>query len=189
MIDIVLGGRRIGRAVAVDVGRIHYDLTRWVGTPGAAAAAGYAIAPADGELRAGDQVAVIGAAGPMGLMHVIRTVTSALPGLTLTAVDIDDARLAHLAAIAGPLAAARRIPAVFLNGRDHPDRSPGSATSRSWCRRRRSSPRPWTWRGRGARINIFAGFAAGTRAALDLDAVLAQGRLPLRHQRLRDRRT
>jgi hypothetical protein len=29
--------------------------------------------------------------------------------------------------------------------------------------------------GDGARINIFAGFAAGTRAAIDLDAVLAKG--------------
>ncbi|HEY5496270.1 MAG TPA: alcohol dehydrogenase catalytic domain-containing protein, partial [Candidatus Limnocylindrales bacterium] len=107
VIDIVLGGDRIGRPVAVDVGRIHYDLTRWVGTPGGSAADGYAIAPADGELREGDRVAVIGAAGPMGFMHVVRTASSALPGLSLTAVDIDDARLAHLADVAGPLAASR----------------------------------------------------------------------------------
>jgi len=51
VIDVVLGGGRIGRPVSIDVGRIHYDLTRWVGTAGSAAAAGYAIAPSTGELR------------------------------------------------------------------------------------------------------------------------------------------
>ncbi len=174
VIDIVLGGGRIGRAVAVDVGRIHYDLTRWVGTTGAAAAAGYAIAPADGELRAGDQVAVIGAAGPMGFMHVIRTVTSTLPGLTLTGVDIDDARLAHLAAIAGPLAAAGRIPAVFLNGRTTPPQ-PGFSYVAVMVPAPPLVAQAVDLAGNRARINIFAGFAAGTVAALDMDAVLTKG--------------
>ena len=63
-------GRRIGRPVAVDVGRVHYDLTRWVGTTGDSRRGRLRLAPADGELRAGDRVAVIGAAGPMGFMHV-----------------------------------------------------------------------------------------------------------------------
>ena len=174
VIDIVLGGGRIGRSVAVDVGRIHYDLTRWVGTPGDDAADGYAIAPPDGELRAGDHVAVIGAAGPMGFMHVIRTASSGLPGLSLTAVDIDDARLAHLAGIAGPLSASRGIPAVFLNSRM-------SAVEPGFSYVAVMVPAPplvaeaVQLAGDGCRINIFAGFAAGTRADLDLDAVLAKG--------------
>jgi threonine dehydrogenase-like Zn-dependent dehydrogenase len=174
VIDIVLGGRRIGRDVAVDVGRIHYDLTRWVGTTGGAAVDGYAIAPADGELRAGDRVAVIGAAGPMGFMHVIRTVTSTLPGLTLTAVDIDDARLAHLAGIAGPLAASRRIPALFLNGRTTPP-EPGFSYVAVMVPAPPLVAQAVDLAGNAGRINVFAGFAAGTRAALDLDAVLAKG--------------
>ena len=32
VIDLVLGGERLARPVEVDVGRIHYDLTRWLGT-------------------------------------------------------------------------------------------------------------------------------------------------------------
>ena len=174
VIDIVLGGGRIGRAVAVDVGRIHYDLTRWVGTTGVAAADGYAIAPADGELRAGDRVAVIGAAGPMGFMHVIRTVTSTLPGLTLTAVDIDDARLAHLAGIAGPRAASRGIPAVFLNSRRTPP-EPGFSYVAVMVPAPPLVAQAVDLAGHRGRINIFAGFAAGALAALDLDAVLAKG--------------
>ena len=174
VLDVVLGGRRIGRPVAVDVGRIHYDLTRWVGTPGAAAADGYAIAPADGELRAGDRVAVIGAAGPMGFMHAIRTSSSSLPGLSLTAIDIDDARLAHLADIAGPLADAHGIPAAFINSRTTRPEAGFSYVAVM-------VPAPplvaeaVEMAGDRCRINIFAGFAAGTRAALDLDAVVSKG--------------
>ncbi len=174
VIDIVLGGDRIGRPVAVDVGRIHYDLTRWVGTPGGSAADGYAIAPADGELRAGDRVAVIGAAGPMGFMHVVRTASSSLPGLSLTAVDIDDARLAHLADVAGPLAASRGIPAAFLN-------SQTTQLDGGFSYVAVMVPAPplvaqaVELAAAGARINVFAGFAAGTRAAIELDAVLAKG--------------
>jgi threonine dehydrogenase-like Zn-dependent dehydrogenase len=169
----VLGGDRIGRPVAVDVGRIHYDLTRWVGTPGGSAADGYAIAPADGELRKGDRVAVIGAAGPMGFMHVVRTASSALPGLSLTAVDIDDARLAHLADVAGPLAASRGIPAAFLNSRTA-QLDGGFSYVAVMVPAPPLVAQAVELAAAGARINVFAGFAAGTRAAIDLDTVLAK---------------
>lgn len=174
VLDIVLGGRRIGRPVAVDVGRIHYDLTRLVGTTGSAAADGYASGPADGELRAGDRVAVIGAAGPMGFMHVIRTASSPLPGLSLTAVDIDDARLEHLASIAGPLAASHEIPATFLNSRTARP-APGFSYVALMVPAPPLVGEAVDLAGPGGRVNIFAGFAAGTRADLDLDAVLAKG--------------
>ncbi len=174
VIDLVLGGARIGRPVAVDVGRIHYDLTRWVGTPGDAAADGYAIAPADGELRAGDRVAVIGAAGPMGLMHVVRTASSTVPGLTLTGIDIDDARLAHLAGIAGPLAAAHGIPARFVNSRTTPP-EPGFSYIAVMVPAPPIVAQAVDLAGARCRINIFAGFSAGTRAALDLDATIGKG--------------
>jgi threonine dehydrogenase-like Zn-dependent dehydrogenase len=158
----------------VDVGRIHYDLTRWVGTPGSSAGDGYAIAPSDGELHEGDRVAVIGAAGPMGFMHSVRTASSPLAGLSLVAIDIDDARLAHLASIVGPLAEARGIPAAFVNSRTT---RPGAGFSYVAV----MVPAPplvaeaVALAGEACRINIFAGFAAGTRAGLDLDVVLQKG--------------
>jgi L-sorbose 1-phosphate reductase len=173
VIDVVLGGAPIGRPVAVDVGRIHYDLLRWVGTPGSDASEGYRQAAADGELRAGDRVAVIGAAGPMGFMHVIRTITSGLPGVSLTAVDIDDARLAQLGAIAGPLAAARGIPATFANARTTRV-EPGFDYVGVMVPAPAIVAQAIELASPGARVNIFAGFAAGTRAALDLDAVIGR---------------
>ena len=173
VIDVVLGGVQVGRPVAVDVGRIHYDLLRWVGTTGSDAAEGYRLAPADGELRASDRVAVIGAAGPMGFMHVIRTATCGLPGVSLTAVDIDDARLAQLAAIAGPVAAARGIPATFLNARTA-QIEPGFDYVGVMVPAPPIVAQAVELAGPRARVNIFAGFAAGTRASLDLDAVIGR---------------
>jgi threonine dehydrogenase-like Zn-dependent dehydrogenase len=171
VIDIVLGGDAVGRPVSVDVGRIHYDLTRWVGTPGASAADGYAIAPADGELRAGDRVAVIGAAGPMGFMHVVRTVSSGLEGLAMTAIDIDASRLAHLAGIAGPIADARGVAAEFLDSRvTRPH--PGFSYIAVMVPAPPLVAQAVDLAGEDCRVNIFAGFAAGTRAALDLDGVI-----------------
>ena len=113
----MLGGAPIGRPVSIDVGRIHYDLVRWVGTPGTSATDGYAMAPADSELRDGDRVAVVGAAGPMGFMHVIRAETTGRTGLSVAAVDIDDDRLAHLAKVAAPIAEAHGVELRVVNGR------------------------------------------------------------------------
>jgi L-sorbose 1-phosphate reductase len=174
MIDIVLGGGRIGRPVAVDVGRIHYDLTRWVGTPGGSAADGYAMVPVESELRAGERVAVIGAAGPMGLMHSVRAVSCGLPGIELVAVDIDTDRLAHLAAIVAPLAAERKVPATFLDSRTS-DLGSGYSYVAIMVPAPALVAGAVDLAGPASRINIFAGFATGTRAALDLDALFAKG--------------
>jgi L-sorbose 1-phosphate reductase len=175
VLDIVLGGERIGRPVAVDVGRIHYDLTRWVGSAGTSAADGYARVPADGELRPGDAIAVIGAAGPMGFMHVIRAVTSGLPGLSLAAIDIDDTRLAHLAEVAAPLAADGGVRLDLLNSRAV-DPADGAF---SYVGVMVPAPvivvQAVAMAAPGARVNLFAGFAVGTRAALDLDRVIGAG--------------
>ena len=173
VIDIVLGGASVGRPVAVDVGRIHYDLTRWVGTPGNDASEGYRLAPSDGELRAGDRVLVIGAAGPMGFMHVIRTATCGLPGVSLTAVDIDDARLAQLESIAGPVAAGRGVPASFVNARTS-SIAPGFDYVGVMVPAPLIVAQAVELAAPGARVNVFAGFAAGTRAALDLDIVIGR---------------
>ena len=174
VLDVVLGGARIGRPVSVDVGRIHYDLVRWVGTPGTSAADGYAMAPADGELRDGDRVAVVGAAGPMGFMHVIRAETTGRTGLSVTAIDIDDERLAHLADVAAPIAASHGVDVRFVNGRTG---DPGSGYD--YVAVMVPSPaiaaQAVALAGPACRVNLFAGFAVGTRADLDLDAILAKG--------------
>ena len=175
LIDIVLGGAEIGRPVSVDVGRIHYDLVRWIGTSGTSAADGYARVPADGELRNGDAVAIIGAAGPMGFMHVIRAATSGLEALRLAAIDIDDARLAHLASVAGPLAVAGGVEAEFVNSRVTSPRVSAFSYLGVMVPAPALVAQAISMAAPAARLNLFAGFAVGTRADLDLDAVIGRG--------------
>jgi threonine dehydrogenase-like Zn-dependent dehydrogenase len=174
VIDLVLGGGRLGRPVAVDVGRVHYDLTRWLGTPGPSAADGYARSPGSGELRDGERVVVIGAAGPMGFMHVIRALASGRAGLSVTAVDIDDARLAHLAEVAAPLARKRGVAFSSFNSQ-HAPLEPGFTRIGVMVPSPALAAEAVRLAGDGAIVDLFAGFAVGTRAPLDLDELVRKG--------------
>jgi D-arabinose 1-dehydrogenase-like Zn-dependent alcohol dehydrogenase len=104
-------------------------------------------------------------------MHVIRTVTCGLPGIALTAIDIDDARLAHLADVAGRLAVAHGVSARFLNGRTTSP-EPGFDYVAVMVPAPPLVAQAIDLAGTGACVNIFAGFAAGTRATIDLDGVI-----------------
>ncbi len=105
IINLVTCGRPFDRDVLIDVGRVHYDLIRYVGTTGTQVADGYRWIPDTCELRPSDRVAVIGAAGPMGLMHAVRAATCGVPGVTLDAIDVNAGRLERLRGIVEPIAA------------------------------------------------------------------------------------
>jgi threonine dehydrogenase-like Zn-dependent dehydrogenase len=171
VIDIVLGGERLGRPVEIDVGRVHYDLTRWVGTIGTSAAEGYAWVPATGELRPRERVGVIGAAGPMGFMHVVRALSMGVEGVSVTAVDIDPDRLAHLASVAAPLAEAHGL---ALEAVDSREREVEGSFTRIGCMVPVPAIAAGTvdLAGEGAIIDFFAGFAVGTTVPLNLDTML-----------------
>ncbi len=168
LVNVVTGGSVLDGPVPVDVGRVHYDLIRWVGTHGSLPADGYASVPPDGELRAGDRVAVIGAAGPMGLMHVVRAITLGLPDISILGVDIDDPRLAHLAATAGPLAREHGIGLEVANSRSTP-LQPGFTYIAVLVPAPALVAEAVRLAGKGCRINVFAGFALHTRSEIDLD--------------------
>jgi threonine dehydrogenase-like Zn-dependent dehydrogenase len=168
LINVVTGGVPIGRAIALDVGRVHYDLTRWTGTATTSPIEGYTAIPADGELRSGDRLAVIGAAGPMGLMHVVRAASAGWPDLSITAADIDDARLAHLEAAAGPIARSHGVEFAVFNTRGTA-LAPGFSYVALMVPSTALVGDAVAIAGSGCRINIFAGFANHTRAQVDLD--------------------
>ena len=174
VIDVVTGGELVGRPVSLDVGRIHYDLTRWTGTTSASAADGYVAVPPSGELHDGDRVAVIGAAGPMGLMHVVRAISGGWTGLSVVGVDIDDARLAHLERLAAPLARERGVDLTVASSRTT-SLEPGFSYVALMVPTPALVAQAVSLAGRAGRINNFAGFAIGTRAEIDLDRYLAQG--------------
>lgn len=174
ILNIVLGGKRIGKPVSVGVGRVHYGMTRWIGTPGNNATESYKNIPATGELRPHDKVSIIGAGGPMGQMHVIRNLCSGLPGIEVVATDMDDARLASLARKAAPLAQTHGVKLRLVNTAQtklseqfsyHALMAPVGALVAEAVMT--STP--------GAIINIFAGIPAPVKQDLDLDTYIAKG--------------
>ena len=168
IINIVLGGRRIGQQVSVGIGRIHYGMTRWIGTEGKRADESYATIPENGEIRPGEQIAVIGAAGPMGQMHVIRNLCLPTAGVSIVAADIDEPRLKTLLRKVRPLAEKNRVPLRMINTREEPliekfsyfailvpaPALVADAVTNSLD---------------GSLINVFAGIPATVRQKVDLD--------------------
>ncbi len=167
----VLGGKAIERKVQLDVGRVHYDFVRYIGTSGTDPAEAYASVPANGEIRAHDKVAIIGAAGPMGLMHTVRTISLGLPGVVVDAADVNDERLAHLATVAGPTATERGVPLRVVNSVTSP-LEPGYTYLTCLVPVPALLSQAVDLAADGAIVNAFAGFPAGTLAELDLQGII-----------------
>ncbi len=91
------------------VGRVHYGGIRIIGTTGSNVADALAAIPATAEIRPNDKINIIGAAGPMGTMHVIRDLCQGVPGVTIFAGDLSDERLAALRKLAEPLAQKNKL--------------------------------------------------------------------------------
>jgi L-sorbose 1-phosphate reductase len=104
LLNIVLCGGRFGRDVTTMVGRVHYGGIRIVGTTGSNPAESMEIIPSTDEIRPGDKINVVGAGGPMGMMHVIRNICQGVEGVSMFAGDVDDSRLDALTKVAAPLA-------------------------------------------------------------------------------------
>lgn len=171
LINIVTGGTKIGQDVCISVGRVHYGLTRWTGTTSASAAEAYKHIPATGELRPNDRIVVIGAAGPMGQMHVIRCLTSGVEGVSVVATDLDDERIESLRAKTAPLAEANGVPLRFANPKTEPVTEtftyvalmvPVAPLLAAAIRDAVD----------GTIVNVFAGIPAPTKHEIDLDTYI-----------------
>jgi hypothetical protein len=96
LLNIVRCGGRFSRDVALPVGRVHYSGVRIAGTPGADPGASFACIPESLEVREGDRLDIVGAGGPMGVMHVLRDLCLGVPDVELWAGDLNDDRLREL---------------------------------------------------------------------------------------------
>ncbi len=104
LLVLVQGGNKFGRPVMTAVGRVHYGGIRIIGTSGNDVNDALNAIPATAEIRSEDRINIVGAAGPMGQMHVIRDLCQGVPGITVYAGDLSDERLAKLEKLAAPLA-------------------------------------------------------------------------------------
>ena len=173
LFNIVQCGGKFGRRVVSQIGRVHYGGIRVIGTTGSDPAEAMSTIPATAEIRAGDKINIIGAAGPMGTMHVIRDLCQGVPDVTVFAGDLSDERLVMLGKLATPLAQKHKVSLRTYNpSKDKlaeqfdyivlmapvPALVVASVASSA----------------KGAIINIFAGIAANVTADLDLDAYIAK---------------
>ena len=115
LLNIVLCGGRFGRDISAQVGRVHYGNIRIVGTAGDNPSAGMEYIPVSGEIRRDDKIDVVGAAGPMGVMHVVRNLCQGVEGVKVYGGDLDDDRLGVLGKIAEPIAAKNGVEFVPYN--------------------------------------------------------------------------
>ena len=168
IINLVLDGKKIGAPVSVGVGRIHYGMTRWIGSVGGDASESYKTIPANGEIRKNDSILVVGAGGPMGQMHVIRDVCLGLDRVSVVGTDFDDSRIESLRAKAQPMAASNGVPLRLVNPQKEEVTeefsyfalmAPVGALVASSIQQATD----------GAILNIFAGIPAVTRQDLDID--------------------
>jgi hypothetical protein len=104
LFNIVLCGERFGRDIIVPIGRVHYGGIRITGTIGFEPADSMKHIPENGSIRKGDKINIVGAAGPMGTMHVIRNIWQRIEGVSIFAGDADEHRLSTLARVAEPIA-------------------------------------------------------------------------------------
>jgi len=177
---LLAADRPLDRRIQVDVGRIHYEATQYIGTTEANLSTAY-VRTRGSELAAGGAAWIVGAAGPMGQMHVQRALELRTPPRRVVATDVDPARLGTVEERYGDLARERGIELICLNpvamGQEafetrlrelEPEgfddvivMAPVAALVES------SAP----WLKPGGVMNVFAGLPRGTMAALDLSAV------------------
>ncbi len=92
----LVGQMPLDENVQVDVGRIHYDYTAYVGNPGPDIAASYGPARNRCDLRPGGMALFVGAGGPMGQMHIQRAIELDNGPTVIIATDVSAMRLAAL---------------------------------------------------------------------------------------------
>jgi threonine dehydrogenase-like Zn-dependent dehydrogenase len=173
LLNLVQCGGRFGRPVVSQVGRVHYGGIRVVGTTGSDPAASMASIPATAEIRPNDRINIIGAAGPMGTMHVLRDLCQGVPNVAVFASDLSDERLAMLQKLAAPLAQKNQL--TFRPYNPAKEKLAGQfdyivlmAPIPALVAQAVAAAAP------RAIVNIFAGIPGNVTAELDLDAYIAK---------------
>jgi len=171
LLNIALCGGKFGRNVVTTVGRVHYGGIRIIGTVGSNPAESMETIPETDEIRPGDKINVIGAGGPMGMMHVIRNICQGVEGVSVFGSDVDDGRLAALTKITAPLAEKNGVQYKPYNPtrQDSPGEFDYTALMAPIPALVAAAVHNSAERGL---INIFAGIPATVTGQIDLDAYI-----------------
>lgn len=111
----MVGQEPLDALCQIDVGRMHYDYTAYLGNPGPDIAASYGAARNRCELRKGGVAVFVGAGGPMGQMHVQRAIELPDGPAVVLATDLNAERLAVLKEQFTPLAEKNNKTLIIFN--------------------------------------------------------------------------
>jgi len=110
----IISDKSIARPIRLDVGRVHYDYINYIGATSNRVADAFS-GLRDSELISGGAAWFIGAAGPMGQMHVQRAVLMKDGPKKMLCTDVDTGRLDYLRSSVIEEADSKGIEIVFLN--------------------------------------------------------------------------
>ena len=181
----IVGDKPISRSVSIDVGRVHYDAIDYIGTSGLKVSEAYSNGR-ESELKPGGTAWFVGAAGPMGQMHVQRAALMKNGPKKMLCTDVDNARLDYLKCGVAKSAAENEIEIVFLNpieaGQDALNQAISDMTGgKGFDDIIVLAPVAALIAGSvqhlavGGLMNIFAGVPRGTMANLDLSSTYLRG--------------
>jgi threonine dehydrogenase-like Zn-dependent dehydrogenase len=162
---------------------VHYNNWVYVGGTGPDITAAYSAAPVRSELKPGGKAWFVGAAGPMGRMHVQRAIEVPNGPSVIVCTDISDMRLQDLIDSYADEAAAKGIEFISLNPMNKEAYQAGMARFKAEGFDDVVVLAPVaaliadsaTWLAPGGVMNVFAGVARGTMANLDLSDVYLRG--------------
>lgn len=176
----IVSDRPLSRPLSIDVGRVHYDAVLYVG--GQEIGEGYERSR-DSEMASGGSAWFIGAAGPMGQMHVERAVSLKDGPTRILATDVDTERLQALRDKVEKMASAKGIDIRFVNPLEAGNEALAAAQAELTGGTKRFddvvvlAPVPalieqaCNHLADGAVLNVFAGVPRGTIAKLDISPV------------------
>ena len=180
----LVGDEPLDGPVDIDIGRIHYHYTAYVGTRGPDVSASYGVARNRAELRPGGVALFVGAAGPMGQMHLERALKTPNGPATLIAVDLDRERLAMARSRLEPIAAAlgRRLVVTTVASEEdlamlvaHETKGRGADDVIVTAPTAAAVTQAARVMAGDAMLVLFAGLPVGTRASLDISRVYLHG--------------
>lgn len=172
----------MARQAQIDVGRVHYNRWIYIGGTDPDVAKAYFDKPVRSPLKEGGAAWFVGAAGPMGRMHVQRAIELPQPPSIVVCTDVSDHRLEDLRQTFEADAVAKGIEFVCLN--------PANVDAAAKLERYQANKfddivvlvpvakiitdvsqylRP------DGVLNVFAGVARGTMAELDVSDVYLKG--------------
>ena len=167
--------------VEIDIGRLHYHYTAYVGTTGLDVAAAYGEKRNRTELRSNGVAVIVGAAGPMGQMHIERALRLPSGPRTTIGVDPNADRLALAEERLRPTAASSGRRLVMTTGADLATLVRAESAGRGADDVIVTAPTVDAVRTADAvmaqdgMLVLFAGLPVGTRASVDLSRAFLYG--------------